>query len=59
MQRGVTECPSTQLMAVGVGIKDVFLEAKRQDELNYPSKEGSSGGEGALDGGESYAKERR
>lgn len=41
-QRGLAECPSTRSMAVGAGTEDMFPETKKQDGLNYLSKEGSS-----------------
>lgn len=51
-------------MAIGVGIRDVFLAAKKQDlqrasktRGNHPHKEGRGDGEGILDRGNIYSKE--
>lgn len=53
-------------MAIGVGIRDVFLEAKKQDlqrasetRGNYLGKEGRGEGEGILDRGKIYSEEQR
>lgn len=51
---------------MGVGIRDVFLEGKKQDlqrasktRGNYSGKEGRGDGEGILNRGKIYSKEQR
>lgn len=53
-------------MTMGVGIRDVFLEGKKQDVQrasktrgNYSGKEGRGDGEGILNRGKIYSKEQR